>query len=295
MSLITSQVRKISMEGHIDELAGAVNTLTDKPDINPDKGLDMDENQCKQHSAIKSILLHLIPGIPIIAGLFLFSLSFFSKLLGIAVELRVFLGFTLSILITLIPVQLGILFYTGKKLNGKLSLKGVVSFTETSSLKSYLIFVPLFLVFAIMIFVLVSPLFTPYITKALFAWYPQEYNLQNVIWNPGDLLGHQGIFLLLGLYILINGVLGPLVEELYFRGYLLPRMNGYAGRWAPALNIALFSLYHYFSPWENPIRIIAFLPLGYLVWKKRDIRFSILVHVLMNTGGGIMLLTQILV
>ena len=282
------------MEGHVDELAGAVNILTARPSVNTDRNSTIDENQCEQHSAIISILLHLVPGIPIIAGLFLFSLPFFSKLLGIAVELRVFLGLTLSILVMLIPVELGILFYAGKKLNGKFSLKGVISFTEKSPLKSYLVFVPLLLVFAISMFVFVSPLVTPSITEALFAWYPQEYNLQNIWSNPGDLSGYQGIFLLLGLFILINGVLGPFVEELYFRGYLLPRMNGYAGRWAPALNIVLFSLYHFFSPWENPIRIITFLPWGYLVWKKRDIRFSILVHILMNTGNGIMLLTQIL-
>jgi len=282
------------MNRHVDELTEVGNTAIARPDVNPDRNSSIDENQSRQHSATKSILLHLIPGIPIIAGLFLFSLPFFSKLLGIAVELRVFLGLTLSILIILIPVELGILFYAGRKLTGKYSLKGVVSFTEKSSLKSYLLFVPLLLVYAIIMFVFVSPLFTPSITEALFAWYPQEYNLQNLWSNPGDLSGYQGIFLLLGLFILINGVLGPLVEELYFRGYLLPRMNGYAGRWAPALNIALFSLYHLFSPWENPIRIMAFLPWGYLVWKKRDIRFSILVHVLMNTGNGIMLLTQIL-
>ena len=282
------------MKGHVDELAGAVNTLTARPGVNPDKDLSIDENQCEQHSAIKSILLHLIPGIPIIAGLFLFSLPFFPRLFGIDIELRVIFGFTLSILITLIPVELGILFYEGKKLNGKLSLKGVVCFTEKSSLKSYFIFVPLLLVYAILLFVFVSPLFTPSISEALFAWYPQEYNLQNLMAHPGDLSGYAGIYLLMGLFILIDGVLGPIVEELYFRGYLLPRMNGYAGRWAPALNITLFSLYHFFSPWENPIRIIAFLPWGYLVWKKRDIRFSILVHVLMNTGYGILLLTQIL-
>ncbi len=253
----------------------------------------MDENRCQRHSATRSVFLHLIPGIPIIAGLFIFSLPFFPRFFGIDIELRVVFGMTLSILIALIPVELGILFYAGKKLNGKLSLKGVVGFTEKSPLKSYLIFVPLLLVYAILLFVFVSPLITPSITEALFAWYPQEYDLQNIMAHPGDLSGREGICLLLGLYILINGVLGPLVEELYFRGYLLPRMNGYAGRWSPALNAALFSLYHFFSPWENPIRIMAFLPLGYLVSKKRDIRFSILVHVLMNTGGGLWLLAQI--
>ena len=43
----------------------------------------MAEKQYEQHSATKSILLHLIPGIPIIAGGFLFSLPVFSRMLGI--------------------------------------------------------------------------------------------------------------------------------------------------------------------------------------------------------------------
>ena len=135
---------------------------------------------------------------------------------------------------------------------------------------------------------------TPIITDALFAWYPQEYNLQNVMANPGVLSGYQGVYLLLVMFIIANGILGPLVEELYFRGYLLPRMDGYAKKWAPILNVVLFSLYHYFSPWENPIRIIALIPLVYIVWRKRDIRFGIWVHILLNTGSGIMILTQIL-
>ncbi len=81
----------------------------------------MEEKQYEQHSVAKSILLHLIPGVPVIAGLFISALPVFSRILGIAVELRVLVGLTLSILITIVPIQLGILFYEGKKLNGKLS------------------------------------------------------------------------------------------------------------------------------------------------------------------------------
>lgn len=252
----------------------------------------MERTPYKQHSAIKSILLHLVPGIPVIVGMFVFALPLFSRILGIDVELRVVLGLTLSALITIVPIQLGILLYEGKKLNGKLSLKGVIGYTEKSSIKDYLIYIPLLLFYSLLLFVIVSPMFTPAITNTLFAWYPQEYNLQNLMANFGSLSGYQGIYLLSVFYIIINGILGPLVEELYFRGYLLPRMDGYAKKWAPALNVVLFSLYHFFSPWENPIRIIALLPLGYLVWKKRNIRFSIWVHTLLNTGGGLLLLAQ---
>ncbi len=254
----------------------------------------MEEKQYEQHSVTKSILLHLIPGVPVIAGLFIFALPVFSRILGIAVELHVVVGLTLSILITIVPIQLGILLYEGKKLNGKLSLKGVIGYTDKSSIKDYIIYIPILFVYSILLFAVISPMLNPTIIDALFAWYPQEYNLQNVMANPGVLSGYQGVYLLLVLFIITNGILGPLVEELYFRGYLLPRMDSYAKKWAPAVNVILFSLYHYFSPWENPIRIIALLPLGYLVWKKRNIRFSIWVHILLNTGSGIMMLAQIL-
>ena len=253
----------------------------------------MEEKQYEQHSVTKSILLHLIPGVPVIAGLFIFALPVFSRILGIAVELHVVVGLTLSILIMLVPVQLGILLYQGKKQNGKFSLKGVIGYTEKSSIKDYIIFIPIMLVYSILLFAVVSPMITPAITDTLFAWYPQEYNLQTAMANPGVLSGYQGVYLLLVMFIITNGILGPFVEELYFRGYLLPRMDGYAKKWAPILNVVFFSLYHYFSPWDNPTRIIALIPLVYIVWRKRDIRFGIWVHILLNTSSGVLMLSQI--
>jgi hypothetical protein len=253
----------------------------------------MEEKQYEQHSVTKSILLHLIPGVPVIAGLFIFSLPVFSRILGIAVELHVVVGLTLSILIMLVPIQLGILLYQGKKQNGKFSLKGIIGYTEKSSIKDYIIYIPILLIYSVLLFAVVSPMITPAITDTLFAWYPQEYNLQIAMANPGVLSGYQGVYLLLVMFIITNGILGPLVEELYFRGYLLPRMDGYAKKWAPVLNVVLFSLYHYFSPWDNPTRIIALIPLVYIVWRKRDIRFGIWVHILLNTSSGILMLSQI--
>jgi hypothetical protein len=46
--------------------------------------------------------------------------------------------------------------------------------------------------------------------------------------------------------LLINVILGPVTEELYLRGYLLPRLYRF-GIWAPLINISLFSLYHYLT------------------------------------------------
>ncbi len=85
----------------------------------------------------------------------------------------------------------------------------------------------------------------------------------------------------------------PIIEELYFRGFLLPRMARW-GNWAPLISVALFSLYHLWLPWENPTRIIALLPVIYAVQWKHNIYLSIAVHALLNTIGSIGLLVLVL-
>lgn len=255
----------------------------------------MEENSLfEQHSILKSILLHLVPGIFILFGIFLFAIPIFSTLLGMDTALAPFLGLTLSALFILIPIEMGILLYEGRKTSGKITLKGVIGYTEKSPIKDYLIYVPILIVYNIIMFVILAPPVNNFMVETLFWWYPQEYNLQNVIADPVVLAGYQGVQFALILYIIIVAILTPLVEELYFRGYLLPRMENYAKKWAPLVTTVLFSVYHFFSPWENPIRIIGTFPLFYLVWKKKDIRFGIIVHILMNTFGGIMMLLSVL-
>ena len=248
----------------------------------------------KQHSALKSVLLHLIPGIPILLGIFIFALPVFATSLGFATELGPLVGFLLSALFILIPIQIIILLYEGQKLNNKISLKGVIGYTEKSSMKEYVILIPILLVFNIIMFVIIAPPVNDFMVETLFWWYPQEFNFQNLMVDPTLLAGYQGVLFGLILYIIVAAILASIVEELYFRGYLLPRMEGYAKKWAPLISTVLFSLYHFFSPWENPIRIIGLFPLMYVVWKKKNIRFGIIVHVTLNTFGGIMMLISVL-
>lgn len=248
----------------------------------------------QQHSALKSILLHLVPGIFILIGIFLFSIPVFPTLLGIDTAMGPMVGFLLSALIILVPIQISILLYEGKRLNGKISLKGVIGYTEKSPIKQYAIFVPILLFYCVFWFVIIAPFVNEFMINTLFWWYPQEFNFQNIFRDPVVVAGYQGVLFGLILYIIIGCILAPFVEELYFRGYLLPRMEDYAKNWAPVINAVLFSLYHFFSPWENPIRIVALIPMVYVVWRKKDIRFGILVHVILNTFGGIIMLISLL-
>ena len=86
----------------------------------------------------------------------------------------------------------------------------------------------------------------------------------------------------LAAYLAINGLLGPIVEELYFRGYLLPRMER-LGRWAPLVNVSLFSLYHFWSPWQVMARIVGLGPTVYAVRWKRSVYLGMVVHCTLNT------------
>jgi hypothetical protein len=91
----------------------------------------------------------------------------------------------------------------------------------------------------------------------------------------------------------LNGIVGPVVEELYFRGHLLPRIDR-LGRWAPVLNAVLFSVYHFWTPWQNLGRILGLLPWVYAVWWTRSVYLSIIVHVAVNMTSVLLLLAAVL-
>jgi len=50
--------------------------------------------------------------------------------------------------------------------------------------------------------------------------------------------------------------LAPLVEELLFRGFLLPRMRSAFGKRDWVANGTLFTLYHVHQPWSMPATLL---------------------------------------
>ena len=87
-----------------------------------------------------------------------------------------------------------------------------------------------------------------------------------------------GQWSLLGLAIItaiFNYFLG---EEFFFRGVLLPKMEGVFGRWDWVANSALFALYHVHKPWALPGIFIGLLNYTYPSKVFRSIWFSIILH-----------------
>jgi membrane protease YdiL (CAAX protease family) len=64
-----------------------------------------------------------------------------------------------------------------------------------------------------------------------------------------DLTGNYGFVVL---YIVIGFVFNIVGEEVYYRGYLLPRMRGAFGKWDWVANGVLFTLKHVYQRWLYP-------------------------------------------
>ena len=236
------------------------------------------ETGTEHHSLLLSTLLHLLPG--------LLMLVFYVITAPLMGELGYPSGTALFIAIgvVLIPFELGYLLYQGQKLNGTFTLKGIVLYREPMPWWQYaLLGLPLFLWVGV-IFTILAPPIDEAIINSLFSWVPDWFFLFDV--DELDQYSQTTLLVLAILNLTLNGIAGPVVEELYFRGYLLPRLSRFGG-WAPLINAVLFSLYHFFTPWQNVIRIIALVPMLYVGWWKKNIYLGMIVHCLGNTVGAI--------
>ncbi|MEE4194763.1 MAG: CPBP family intramembrane glutamic endopeptidase [Anaerolineae bacterium] len=221
----------------------------------------------EQHSVRQSVLLHLLPGVLIGICYFLILQPFQTW------GYPSIMALMMAAVIILVPFELGFLLYQGYKKNGRLSLQGVISYCERIPVWQYFIWVPALFVLAGVIFTLMKPIDT-FLQENVFAWMPaMESGLTEGFSKPALIVTYS-------LVAVIGAIIAPTVEELYFRGYLLPRME-YAGKWANLLHSFLFALYHVFTPWMLLTRTLAMLPLVYAV-KKRSLYLSIMVHFLVN-------------
>lgn len=232
------------------------------------------ESNIEQHSIIKSIILHLLPGILILIFYIIVAPIFERN--GIP-SMNALL---LAIAVVLIPFELGFLLYQGKKKNGRFSLKGIVLYRRPVRVWQYIAISLPCIIWAILLLTLVTQPIDKYLIDKVFFWLPGWFNMTNFVNNIEQ---YSKVSLLWAgiLGLIFNGIAGPVVEELYFRGYLLPRISRLKA-WAPLVNVVLFSIYHFFTPWQNPARILAILPMVYAVWWKKNIYIGIIIHCLIN-------------
>lgn len=241
----------------------------------------MGETHIPQHRFGATMAYHLMPGIVIVVAYLL--VTPFLRRLGLPSAMSLWL----VCLVVLVPLELGILFWQGKKRNGKFSLEGIVLNRQKTPVWQFTIWMFVALASAVLCFALFGA-FDDVLQK-LFLWLPGWFffGSENLsVYSKGvQFVNWLGIFL-------VTGLIAPTVEELYFRGFLLPRM-GWMKQWAPLMEAFLFALYHFWSPWQLITRSLAVLPLVYIVNWKKNLRVGVATHWLLNTVGSLGLLLAV--
>jgi membrane protease YdiL (CAAX protease family) len=227
-----------------------------------------------QLSKSKSILYHLYPGILITFGFVLLTPWIVAK--GYPPQL--------SMLICIVLIAVPVFIYhliRVKRKEGKSKVIQLNGYQEKLPTGKLILYSLGLLVFAFLMWGLFQPI-DQFLAEHLFFWLPEWYTVQ-------DFEGYSEEIIKITLIanLILNGVLAPVVEEFYFRGYLLPRMEVW-GKWAFVVNAVLFSLYHLWQPYIYLTLIAALLPMTYLVWKTKDLRLAILTHCLLNLTGAVL-------
>ena len=227
------------------------------------------------------MLLHLLPGALVTLVYIPFAI-YFHRLC-----LPTILGFFVASILVLFPLEIGLPIILERRGQPEKRLKEIFVFWERPPVWQAVLLVLGTLLWAGLVFLIGSTTLVDPLRHELFGWVPNWFDLGYFALKPQVFPRNIRIVTWV-LGILFSSILGPTIEEFYFRSYLLPRMTAMKA-WAPLISAVLMSLYHFWSPWLFVIRLIAILPLIYTVWWKRNVYLGIFSHCLLNLIGDSLL------
>ncbi len=183
---------------------------------------------------------------------------------------------------TLVPIELGWIVTASKKEYGTYSLKSAFAGQEKIAIWKVFVIALVFFGVAGLLSAFVAPIenqiFSAVRSQVLrnfpigFDWTNYEY----VKSFSKPILIFTCVY-----YGIFNVFIGPITEELFFRGYLTSHYKKQSW-FTPILIAVLFSLYHFWLPFNNVFRIFAFAPVAYVAYRKKNIYISICFHCLCN-------------
>lgn len=182
----------------------------------------------------------------------------------------------------LVPIELGIIFLASKKEDGVISLKS--AFADYVKIANWKILVISFVFFGIA--GLLSAFIAP-VENSFFAEMRSDvlHNLPiGFDWTNYEYMKSfsKPILIFTCIYYgIFNVFVGPITEELFFRGYLTSHYK-IQNSFTPILIAILFSLYHFWLPFNNIFRILAFAPVAYVAYKKKNLYIAMCFHCLCN-------------
>ena len=184
----------------------------------------------------------------------------------------------LTDLIVIVLLELSILLFISKKKANKYSLKNVVPYTKKMPVLHFIGYLVVLIVYGYLISMLLSPI-SVIMKESLFSWMPEVFLTEAI--NPTSF--SLTILLITAIFaFIIIGVAVPIVEELYFRGFLMSRISRLGKIWAPLTIVILWSIYHFWAPWNVLTFIVLYFPIAWVVIRTENVYLSIITHSFAN-------------
>ncbi len=228
------------------------------------------------------IVLHLAPGI--IFAVFFWVLSWMLIRRG----LTAYLALLITVPACLVPIEIGVMSLWSVRFTGTRSLSEAIRYRRKGTVVEYVVLpLLLFLCWGVLSIALnpISRHLEAHLPAWLPAWATQEALINGVKSCPPI---QRNVTLVLA--VLVSGFVAPAVEELYFRGFLLPRMEHW-GWGAPVVNALLFAVYHFYFPGNVLAIFVVFVPITYVVMVKKNWRIGLIVHIMANLWSVFTLFT----
>lgn len=190
--------------------------------------------------------------------------------------------FYLLTIVILFPMELGIIMRASKKEYGQYSLKSAFSNQEKLRKREILLYGVVLFCFAGLMSVTVSPIEN--IIVSPIAELVKQQTPDYFDWTNTELTRSysKGILLFTSIvFLVMNSFVGPIIEELFFRGYLTAELKRLDTKAVIVVTI-LFSLYHLWQPFQNIFRIVTFGVVALITYRKRNIYISMVFHCLCN-------------
>lgn len=225
------------------------------------------------------LALHIIPGI-------VFALVFCllaKALMGIGAT--AYLALIISIPLCLVPMELGIMIVSSEATHTA-SFGAALGYRTRVEVVEWIL-IPLLLMLIILVMSLVTGPLSLWLESYLSSWVPEWLTTGNIIRELSMVSSAQRRVTFL-LAFVFSGLVAPIIEEMYFRGFLLPKMES-MGIFAPIVNAFLFAIYHFYFPWNVPAIFVGFIPIAYAVWARENFLIGIIIHIVINLLGVLQL------
>ncbi len=203
-------------------------------------------------------------------------------ILGSLIKIPHLLLFCLLGTVILVPIELGIILYIGKREYGTYTLKSALVGQEKLPIWQIIIIALAFFGMAGLFSAFIAPIenyIWADVRSIVLSNLPVGFD-----WTNYDYLKSFSRPMLIFTciyYGIFNVFLGPITEELFSRGYLTSHYKK-QNALTPILITILFSLYHFWLPFNNVFRILAFAPVAYVTYKKKNLYICMCFHCICN-------------